>query len=170
MAQSSQVLVKGVPVEFADGKNFVRATKTKAIKAKPINVLLSDPSVLSKFLLDTIEGHASLKAGSMICIGAAGDAWMQSKDKLTAKYNITDIDGDGWITCTPKPDNEVFAVQIDHDFCVFAHYGEDHVVDEQKRHILFGKAGDWLMRSQTDHTDVWIVAEKLFRATYEVLS
>ena len=31
MAQSSQVLVKGVPVEFADGKNFVRATKTKAI-------------------------------------------------------------------------------------------------------------------------------------------
>jgi len=169
MAQSAQVLVKGIPVEFVDGKNFVRATKTKAIKAKPINVLLADSSVLSKFLLDTIEGHASLKAGSMICIGAAGDAWMQSKEKLIAKYNITDIDGEGWITCVPKPDNEVFAVEIDHDFCVYAQYGEDHVVDGAKRHVLFGKAGDWMLQSTTDRNDVWIVAQKLFNATYEVL-
>lgn len=162
--------IKDIPVINSDDFAFVRVTKTKSIKAKPINIILNDQSVLSKFLLDTIEGHASLKAGSMICIGAAGDAWMQSREKLVAKYNLTDIDADGWVTCQPKPENENDAVQIDHDFCVFAHYGEDHVVNGQKKHVLFGKAGDWLLRSITDKTDNWIVARKLFEATYEFLA
>lgn len=162
--------VKDIPVINPDDFVFVRVTKTKPIKAKPVNVIFNDISIINKFLLDTIEGHASLKAGSMICIGAAGEAWMQSREKLTAKYNLTDIDTDGWLTCQPKPENEADAVQIDHDFCVFAHYGEDHVVDGQKRHVLFGKAGDWLLRSTKDKTDSWIVARSLFEATYEFLA
>jgi hypothetical protein len=163
------ITVKGFPVITAENKSFSLAKKTRPIKAKPINAILLDQSVASKFLLDTIEGHASLKAGSMVCIGEANDAWLQAPAKLLSKYDVTSIDSDGWITCTPKPDNEVRAVQIQESFCVFAHYGEDHVVDGQKRHVLFGKSGDYLLQSVFDPTDCWIVDQKLFKSTYQFL-
>ena len=84
-----------------------RAKKTKGLKAKAMVNLLVDRTVVNSFLLDTLEGREPIGPSSMFCIGAAGDAWQQTPKALLKKYDVIDIDNDGLMHCTPKPDNEV---------------------------------------------------------------
>lgn len=151
-----------------------RAKKTKGIKAKALQTLLNDESMLTKFLLDTIEGTQTLKAGSVVCVGSAGDAWQQKREKLFGQYTVTGLTLDGWMICEPKPDVERDAYEVtadqcgpDGDFSIIGQWGTDTILDGRKVALQFGKAGDIICRNQQDHTDVWIVRRKEFDATQE---
>ena len=93
-------------------KDWKVASKTQPIKAKPLITLLVDRTVTSKFLVDTLEGKEPLGDGVVICVGGAGDAWQQMPKKLLAKYDVTAIDDNGWMICTPKPDNAVNCIGV----------------------------------------------------------
>ena len=95
------------------------AKKIKNIKAKPAISIMVDRSVLSKFLLDTLEGKEPLGYGSIICIGESNDIWQQMPKKLIQKYNVVDVDSDGWMICEPRPDNSVDCVEITNDLLPF---------------------------------------------------
>jgi hypothetical protein len=160
------------------------AKKTKGVKAKPMTALISDPSVASKFLIDTLEGREPIGKGTVFCIGEAGDAWQQDSNKLLKKYNILTIDPDGWMICEPKPENETNAVQVTDEvlalvcpdypkgdnifeasipFTIIGHWGA--VVGAEKN-VQTGRTGDYLCQNPADPTDVWIVAKKIFENTY----
>ncbi len=168
-------------------KDWKIASKTQPIKAKPLITLLVDRAVSSKFLVDTLEGKEPLGDGVVICVGAAGDAWQQMPKKLLQKYDVTAIDTDGWMVCTPKPDNAVNCLEITKeflatpgqlcvakpptdeiykvcDFYVVGQWGQS--VPELGTNIQFGSAGDFVCQNRTDPSDVWIVKRKLFLNTY----
>ncbi len=161
-------------IETASIKSWKVASKTQRIKAKPLINLLVDRSVASKFLVDTLEGKEPLGDGVVICVGAAGDTWQQMPKKLLQKYNVTAIDTDGWMVCTPKPDNAVNCVEIDPADCevdgscyIIGQWGE--TIGDAKN-VQRAKAGDFVCQNRTDPTDVWIVRRKLFLNTYIVKS
>ena len=141
-----------------------RGKKTKGLKAKPMVSLMVDKSVMSKFLLDTLEGREPLGPGAVFCIGEAGDAWQQNPKSLLKKYDVLDVDGDGWMVCQPKPDNEVQFYESEVDQLITGHWGEtiDGVPNQQRC-----KAGDFVLRKgEDDPTDMWVVQRKLFLNTY----
>ena len=168
------VLTDGqIPVLDSSVLNFKTATKTKPIKAKHMQHLLCDEFVLSKFLLSTLEGNQMLKANSMVCVVEANDAWQQTSEKLFDKYTVTGVDETGWMIYEPKPDNEVWASEIDgiffefgpdEQFAVKAQWGERQ---SDGTFLLYGVKGDFVLKSKTDPTDVWIVKNGLFISTYD---
>ncbi|MEQ1905083.1 MAG: hypothetical protein ABL888_12920 [Pirellulaceae bacterium] len=130
-----------------------------AKKYRPIWVRLLE----KQEAVPTLEGEELVPAGNYVCRGEAGDIWPQSAEKLTAKYELTDeLDEQGWRKCHPKPDAAgVVAAQILHAFQVQAEWG-----------TLSGKPGDFIVKNFADRnnpnpTDVWIVDQRLFNATYE---
>jgi hypothetical protein len=152
------------------------ATKTKPIKAKPLINLLVDKTVATKFLVDTLEGKEPCRNGAMVCVGESGDIWQQVSKKLLQKYYVTSIDDDGWMICTPKPDNEVecrevapcfftFGDENVTDFYIIGQWGET-VGDE--KNVQRGVVGDFICRNKYDESDVWIVKRKLFLNTYSI--
>ena len=143
-----------------------RAKKTKGLKAKAMVNLLVDRTVVNSFLLDTLEGREPIGPSSMFCIGAAGDAWQQTPKALLKKYDVIDIDNDGLMHCTPKPDNEVQFQECTQDQYVTGHWGE---TVEGTPNQQWCKTGDFILRNPDDITDVWVVQRKLFINTYEVL-
>lgn len=160
------------------------ATKTRPLKAKPLINLVVDRTVANKFLIDALEGKEPLGDGAVMCVGEAGDAWQQMPIKLLKKYFVTNIDKDGWMECTPLPDNatdcfEVTRVFIDQfsmtppnkgwfgEFTIIGHYGETR---GNEKNVQAGVEGDFLCRNRTDYTDVWIVHRKLFLNTYVIKS
>ena len=148
------------------------AKKTKPLRAKPLISILVDHTVLSKFLVDTLEGKEPLGDGAVICIGDSNDAWQQMPNKLLAKYDVTTIDADGWMVCEPKPDNAVDAFEVratedgDTEFYIIGQWGEES--DEGPRQ--YGQQGDFVCRNRTDPTDVWVVRRKIFLNTYNIVS
>jgi hypothetical protein len=155
-----------------------QARKTARVKAKPMISLLTDKSVMNRFLLDTLEGREPIGADAVFCIGQAGDAWQQMPTKLLKSYSIVNIDSDGWMECEPKPEDvrEVFQLTTDYlklntDFrtdpmFIVGLWGETH--GEHKNLQRF-EAGDFLVRSRTEHHDMWIVRRKIFLNTYSIL-
>ena len=130
-----------------------------AKKTRPIWVRLLEHEETVK----TLEGEEQVPAGNYLCRGEAGDIWPQNKDRLTAKYTLTDeVDEQGWRKCDPKPDAAgVMAAQVSHAFQVQAKWG-----------LLSGKPGDFIVKNYEDRDndnpeDVWIVDQGLFEATYE---
>lgn len=165
------------------------ATKTKSLVAKPLQSILVDDSVIAKFLLDTIEGIEILKVGTidnptMVCIGQHNDAWQQTSSKLFQKYTVVSVDGNGWMKCEPKPENRVKACQInftkpliqwndDTTFDIIAQWGTERMIGmmASKKQVFTqrGMNGDYVMQSETDPTDVWIVKRKIFESTYSMI-
>lgn len=143
-----------------------RAKKTKGLRAKPMINLMVDRTVVNKFLLDTLEGREPLGENAMFCIGEAGDAWQQTPKALLKKYDVVDVDNDGWMVCTPKPDNEVQFYEAPIGCLITGHWGEtiDGVPNQQ-----WCKEGDFVLRNPEDTTDQWVVQRKLFLNTYSVL-
>jgi hypothetical protein len=162
------------------------AKKVKGIKAKPLINLLVDRTVTSKFLVDTLEGKEPLGDGVVICIGEANDAWQQMPSKLIAKYDIVDIDKDGWMICTPKQDanssvnffeiTDAFTDSLlnpdihpnrqqDGNYYIIGQYGEKHDDGLRQNCVV----GDFICQNRTDTTDVWIVRRKLFINTYAII-
>jgi hypothetical protein len=150
-----------------------RATKTKAIKAKSIQHILVDNSVFAKFLLATLEGNQVLKAGSMVCIGADNDVWQQTQKNLFKKYTVTAVDEQGWLYCEQKPENEVNGGIVEKDlatdgsFGIVGLWGEEFCRDGKQVFLQYGKAGDVICQNTENPDDQWIVARKMFDATYD---
>lgn len=153
-------------INTSELKNWGLASKTKPITAKHLSSLLVDSSIVSKFLVSTIEGNEPLGDNVMICIGVANDAWQQTPDKLLKKYNIVEINKDGWMICHPKPENVVDYVQIFENFHIIGLWGA--TIGDIKC-VQTGVAGDYICRNTTDHADVWIVKRSIFENTYEKL-
>ena len=179
---------------LADEVNYwSTASKTKGIRAKPLISIMVDRSVLSKFLLDTLEGREPLGDGAVVCIGEFNDAWQQSPAKLLQKYDVTAIDVDGWMVCAPKLDNAVECHEVvpadfetpvypnanhallkplessvwkDKPFYVIGNWGE--TLPNGTKNAQRGVIGDFICRSRTDPTDVWVVQRKIFLNTYSI--
>ena len=158
------------------------AQKTKPIRVKPLQCILADQSVLATVLIDTIEGHQSLKASSMVCLGIQGEAWQQDNAKLHKAYTPIAVADDGWVTFNPKPEAVREFIEVVGDpgqkFRIYAQWGERTVVGNTIVNIQFGEAGDFILRdSSPDHgcnaegqEDVWIVKRKVFLASYEPIA
>jgi hypothetical protein len=133
---------------------WFRAKKTRPIWAKKVGRTLT---------VETLEGTEKVEPGDFLCKGAADELWPQAAASLEKKYDPTDdVKDEGWRKYTPKPDAKgVVAACIDHAFDVAAEWGR-----------LSGKAGDYLVKNYEDRevaypSDVWIVDQTLFAATYE---
>lgn len=169
-------------------KSWGIAKKTKNIKAKPLISIMIDRSVTNKFLVDTLEGKEPLGDGAIICIGESNDIWQQMPKKLLQKYDVIEIDKDGWMVCQPKPDNSVECVEITEildgidelnvaydwsvkgEYFIIGQWGEPMFF--QDKDILFQRAelGDFICRNREDKTDAWIVKRKIFLNTYNIIS
>ena len=163
-------------------KNWQVAKKTKNIKAKPMISIMVDKTVTNKFLIDTLEGKENLGDDSICCIGESNDVWQQMPKKLLQKYDVIEIDSDGWMVCEPKPDNSVNCIEIcacfeqmsdihtfvqcDNEFYIIGHYGEE--TSEGK--IQKADIGDFICQNREDTTDVWIVKRKIFINTYNIIN
>jgi len=125
------------------------ARKTKPLWAMRVEVACQ---------VDTLEGQLQAQPGDYLCRGVVGENWPQKESKLLEKYTPSGrFDMNGWQRFDPKPDSEpVEAAPIDHPFRVQAQWGE-----------LTGKPGDYVVRSKTDPTDVWIVDKSIFEGTYQ---
>lgn len=126
------------------------ARKTKPIWAKRLD---RDQTI------ETIEGPIQAKAGNYLCRGVVGEFWAQAESKLREKYSPCDeMDAEGWQRFDPQPDAPpVEATEVDEPFQVDSHFGR-----------LNGNAGDYVVRSTTDRSDVWIVAKSIFEASYVI--
>ena len=144
------------------------AKKTKNLKAKPAISIMVEKSVLSKFLIDTLEGKEFLGDGSVICVGESNDIWQQMPKKLLQKYNVIEIDKEGWMICEPKPDNSVNCMEYtdDEPFYIIGLWGEK----TEEGLIQKGEKGDFICRNKEDLNDVWIVKRKIFINTYNILN
>ena len=125
------------------------ARKTKSIWAKRVKVEQD---------VETLEGRLKAGRDDYLCRGIFGEHWPQKFQKLLEKYVPSDkFDAEGWQRFDPKPEAApVEAAPIETPFRVIAHWGE-----------LSGKANDYVVRSTTDPSDIWIVAKSIFEARYD---
>ena len=170
-------------------KNFSWSTakKTQTIRAKPLINIMVDSSVMTKFLLDTLEGKEVLGDGTLVCLGSAGDVWQQMPKKLLSKYDVSNVDKDGWLVCEPKPDNliNVFEVRPEHlgngvqldiqqspltlnssPFYILGLFGEQ--CEDGLRQ--YGEVGDFIGQNREHPEDVWVIRRKIFLNTYQLMS
>lgn len=172
-------------IETSAIKSWSVAKKTKNIKAKPLISIMIDRSVTNKFLVDTLEGKEPLGDGAIICIGESNDIWQQMPKKLIQKYNVIEIDKDGWMVCEPKPDNSVECVEIteildgidtvhmwatEEEFFIIGQWGESIYILDKEVSIQKADYGDFICRNREDKTDIWIVKRKIFLNTYNIIS
>ncbi len=156
-----------------------RGKKTKGLRAKPLITLMVDRGVANKFLIDTLEGEEPIDAGNIFCIGETGDAWQQTARALIKKYDIKDIDSDGWMVCEPKPENEVeffeftaaMAATLDaklgDQVVIQGIWGKD--IDGVGTKLQFIEVGDFVCRQPHEHSDQWVVRRRLFNNSYTEL-
>lgn len=159
---------------------WAKAQKTKNMLAMPVrNIRI--PSVLKgKLFLETLEGQQMLDAGKMLCTGIGmGDPWQQPMDKILNKYDLIGEDG-GWLVFKPKPSN---VVEVCRPFyhgdsewdrnrdwkCLLEVEGKNGQKYADGKCRFYGHEGDYVCRSIDDPSDVWIVNEKLFEASYIIL-
>lgn len=152
--------------------NWKKASKTREIWAKLMSSVVIDNDVITKLLLDTLEGTQELRSDSIVCLGASKDVWQQEPKKLFAKYTVVGIE-DGWWICKPKPDNEVNCIQINEEYITDGS-GKFEIVglwgkQSEFGPLQFGVLGDYVCQNIDDPDDVWIVKQFLFRSTYSVL-
>jgi hypothetical protein len=167
------------PMIDAQALSYRLAQKTRPIKAKPLKLILIDPSVAAKVLLATLEGHQDLKVNSFICWGIDNDVWQQAGDKLHAKYDPVSVDGEGWTTFNPKPDSPVNASQITEGLglelgpcggfsIVNPSWGDQRIIDGRVTYLHYGVEGDYVMQGINDRLDTYRIAKKFFDNTYEL--
>ena len=128
---------------------LVAVRKTKPLWAKRLSETTQ---------VNTLEGVTTAQAGDYLCRGIHDEYWAQKEKKLLEKYCASgQVDNLGFERFEPLPDSTpVDATQIDVPFRVTASWGE-----------LKGSPADYVVRSKTDPTDIWIVAKAIFEASYE---
>jgi hypothetical protein len=159
-------------LDTTTNKVWRRGKKTQGLRSKPLVSLIVDKSVVNKFLIDTLEGREPIDSANMFCIGDAGDAWQQTAKALLKKYDIKNIDSDGWMICEPKPENEVEFFQWIPDPIPFGYTyikGQWGATIEDVFNLQKIVAGDFVCRQPDNHDDQWVVQCRLFRNTYTEL-
>ncbi len=159
------------------------AKKTKPLRAKPMVTLLVDKSVMAKFLVDTLEAREAVGPNAMFCIGESNDAWQQTPKKLLDKYNVTNIDDEGWMVCVPKPENSVEFVEVTRELLerngVWEAYleagcgylqGEWGQTYEGHENLQQFSLGDFIARNREDIADQWVVRRKIWVNSYTALN
>lgn len=128
----------------------------RARKTKPVWAILLTEAEEIQSLED--KKPKRVEAGNYKCRGIRGEYWPQSEKKLLETYNPSgEFDDQGFQRFDAKPDAPVVeAAQVDHAFRVVAQWGE-----------LNGKPNDYVVRSTTDPSDVWIVGQAIFEASYD---
>lgn len=152
--------------DVLDYATFRKAKKTKGLKAKHLSAIFTDDTVLSKFLIDTLEGKEPVDRTMMLCIGVSNDAWPQSPKNIIKKYNIVDITPDGWLVCEPKPENSVEFIEVPEawgEAYLQGLWGEE--VDGIK-HLQKFSPGDMIARQPDNHADIWVVRRKIWDNSY----
>ncbi len=126
-----------------------RARKIKSLWAKPVNRIMK---------VKSLEGWQTVQPGEYLCRGIHGEIWPQKAQKLLGSYLPTHVtDDEGWQRFDPKPDGPwVEAAVVSIPFRILSLWGE-----------LTGKPGDYLVRSSSDTSDIWIVDRAIFEASYE---
>lgn len=155
-----------------DGRHWRFAKKTKSIQAKPMSSVIVDRIAHRSWLIDTLEGSEPIDLANMLCLGEGGEPWQQTPLALLKKYNVTSIDDNGWLTCTPKPENEVEFFQLEKlmlgmdqpEFVYIQGMFGETVMGTPN--LLRCKVGDYVCRQPHDHKDQWVVRQSLFENTY----
>lgn len=169
---------EGKSVKILDTAKFwsgQQARKTKGLKAKHLSSVLSDPALISKLLLDTLEAKEVLTPDVCICMGEAGDAWQQTAMKLIKDYELRGIDTNGWLLFEPKPTKiveffevteeileEIGAVPTEPVYIVGlwgAKIGDD--INMQRVRL-----GDFVARQLDQHEDQWVVQRAIWKRSY----
>lgn len=143
---------------------FRVAKKTVPIRTKMMSSLFTDPSVIHFFLVSTLEGNEPVREDAVLCVGVQGEPWQQTIDKVKAKYLPTETTEDNWTIWVPKPDVSVEFVEVTWESgFIQGHWGEpiDGIPNCQRY-----STGDFILRNQDDHSDVWIVRRAIFLNTY----
>lgn len=164
LSTSTHGFVKGKPVCDVSSAVWKKGSKTKGLRAKPISSLLVDRTAAAKFLVDTLEAKEQVAPNAMFCMGAAGDAWQQTPQKLLAKYDVVDVDENGWLVCQPKPGNVVEFFEADKEGYIIGQWGAE--INGVKNLQEFSPR-DMIVRNTEDHSDVWVVRRKIWDNTYE---
>lgn len=155
-------------------KDWKIARKTGIILAKPINSIIVDKTVVSKFLISTLEGNESLDINTLMCLGSDNEPWQQIYARLLRKYDIVSIDENGWLVCSPKPDNRIEFFQWNDK--IITKTGEHYVKSIWGENFrTYGNCqrfsqGDYICRDIDNTNDVWVVRKKLFDTTYAIIS
>jgi len=148
------------------------AKKTKGLRAKAMVNLLVDRSVMSKFLIDTLEAKEPIHENTMFCIGEGNDAWQQAPKTLLKKYDVTDIDADGWMICQPKAENSVDFYEVPLSASMLPSYivGLWGETVDGIQNLQAYEPGDFIARSRENPVDVWVVRRKIWLNSYTELS
>lgn len=147
------------------------ASKTSGIRVKHVSAI-ADSAFAGHLRLMTIEGLGPLRNDTVICMGRAGDVWLQSATKVFNEYTAIVFSFDGWLNCEPKPENEVFCYEVpfglfgENRFQLIGMWGE--TLPDGTQNIQNGVGGDFVCRSRTNPADLWIVRRDLFLNTYEI--
>lgn len=163
-------------LEFRTGR------KTAQIRAKSLRLVLADASIRAKLLLQTLEGEQEIQNDPdvVICEGPTNDVWQQTTKNLFKSYEVVWIDEFGWMTCDPKPEDPRDVYQVPEDveeFEIPALWGQSLEKLGREpiegpgvtyKHVQYGRGGDYILRRQDDHTDVWIVRKAVFENTYSI--
>ena len=150
------------------------AKKVKEVRAKPMVNLIVDRSVLSKFLVDTLEAREPVSADAILCIGEGNDAWQQTATSLLSKYTVESIDPDGWMVCKPRPEHSVEFFEVTDAMVsgegtcfIVCRWGQTIDGIEQLQKAL---VGDVVVRNRKDSSDQWVVNRKIWRNTYKEIA
>ncbi|MBU6302129.1 MAG: PGDYG domain-containing protein [Verrucomicrobia bacterium] len=119
--------------------------------------------------VSSLEGELLAKPGDFVCLGVAGEHWVQTEATLRAKYGESgrsslDERGVEWTEFVPLPEGAgVMAARVHHDFVVHTSWG-----------VLSGKPGDYLLKKLGDREvefpgDIWVVDQTLFETSYQSL-
>jgi len=148
------------------------AKKTKGLRAKAMINLLVDRSVMSKFLIDTLEAKEPIGENTMFCIGEGNDAWQQAPKTLLKKYNVIDIDKDGWMVCEPKAENSVEFYEVPLSASMLPSYivGKWGETVDNIQNLQEYEPGDFIARNREDNSDVWVVRRKIWLNSYTELT
>lgn len=152
-----------------DSALWLHGKKTKGLKAKPMSSLIVDSAVINKFLINTLEGHEPVYVASIFCIGETGDAWQQSIKALLKKYDISTIDENGWMHCTPKPENEVEFFEVAAGTQATHIVGQWGATIDGVKNLQAFDIGDFICRQPHQHEDQWVVRRLLFNNSYTQL-
>jgi hypothetical protein len=169
------------PLLDAQLLGYVRALKTKPIRAKPMSCILSDKSVMAQVAMATLEGHQTVKAGSFVCWGIENDLWQQDGKKLHQNYTPKEVDAEGWTLFEPKDDaprnacqiTETVAARLGFSFgpaggfsILNPSYGDERVMGGKQVWLHYGVVNDWVLQMPNDPKDTYRVARKFFENTY----
>lgn len=160
---------------IAEHKAWRRARKTKPIWARAV-----EAEEVGKRFQTADEAIETARAGYWLSVGVAGEPWFQTREKIEGKYERAGeevrrfafdsrprtyqvwkprTETRSWVACVTAPGIAGFFIRPNYD----------------RAHPLYSPAGGYVVRDDVPDPyraradDVWLVQQKLFESTYELL-